>query len=240
MVHGKYASPSFILNADGNDPSVARGPFVRDGSGNLRVRSIAQVPFTLTLPNGPSLSHVPVVIYMHGLPSERSGALRHCRQPGRKRIRQVFAIDGPSPRAARAATQRRHHQPFHRRTYGTRRVRRHLLCRCWSSTSVGGVPAGARRPIRRRQSDFYGRASTTVGELGGASPTYIGNSFAQYALDMSAGERLLEEGDWSQVQAADPALSQLSFDTSNVGTTEGSYPLPFRPELGAGAGPIQV
>jgi dienelactone hydrolase len=152
------------------------------------------VPFTVILPKNADLHNLPIVIFQHGLPSERSDVFGFADGLAAQGF-AVFASDGPflglRVRTGNADTVNRF-------------------------TGAPGPDGFGDNRLTVTTQDWYGRSPMTVGELGNASPVYIGNAFSQTVLDLCRGLRLLQEGDWSAVRAADPALANLSFDTSHI------------------------
>jgi len=71
MVRGRLSSKDFLVGEDGT-----RGRFEHDDLGNLIIKRVDEVPFTIWMPPAPVLlGSLPVVIYVHDLHADRSDSV---------------------------------------------------------------------------------------------------------------------------------------------------------------------
>ncbi len=188
MIQGTFPSPG-LLDAQ---PRV-HGRFERDASGALKVKRTETVPFTLWLPSTGDLHAVPIVLFQHGLGDDRSEAMA---------VADGFARDGWAVLAIDA--------PWH----GQRNSRGVDLTNRFTGAHTPdgfGDATGAAVVV-----DFAG-VQDTQGELNDFHPIYLRDALRQSAVDLMMATRLIEEGDWSAVQAADPALAGLGFASGPIG-----------------------
>ena len=183
MVHGTFDSPWMISD----EPNV-HGRFSRDDAGRLAIRRREDVPFTLFLPRTGELGALPVVVFQHAIGTERSASLA---------VADVLTGGGYAVLAIDA--------PFH----GMRNTIDDL--------DVSNRFTGAPEP------DLFGDASQAAvltdfagvvdeaGELVPFHPVYLRDASRQAVVDLLALTRLVREGDWSAVAAADPALESIGF-----------------------------
>jgi len=189
LVQGSYAAPIFTSRTP-----LAHGRFEHDASGALVVKRMETVPFTLALPRGGDLASLRVVVFQHGLSSERSDILSVadtlCAAGW-----AVIAIDTPfhglRARGVALDTQNRFTGAMTPDGFGDSR----------GSTIV---------------IDFAG-IDDSVGELEAFHPVYLRDSIRQGAADLLGLVRLVREGDWAAVRAADPSLAALGFSAERLG-----------------------
>jgi len=210
LAHGHFDSPWFISDAAG-----VHGRFKRDAAGELISTRSEQVPFTITLPAG-AVENVPVVIFQHGLGSERSTMLS---------IADLLAGSGYAVLAIDI--------PFHgsRSTLGGEDVRHNY--------GGGDGPDGfGERTGTEIYLDYLGVVDV-AGELEAFHPNYPREAIRQSAVDLLSLTRVVREGDWSELRAL-PGLETLSFSNEPVsfvgvslGGIVGTVFVASEPEIGA-------
>ena len=164
------------------------GAFRRSVAGDLRVRRSGDVFFTLLLPRGVlATAPLPVVIVQHGLDGERSDALP---------VANALAASGYAVIALDA--------PFHGSSApgGDQRNR---FTGAPMPDGFGDVPA-----------DFLG-AQDDAGELTPLHPFYYRDAVRQGVVDLMGLVAWVEEGDWSQLAALDPALAGVRLEGAGIG-----------------------
>jgi hypothetical protein len=87
MVHGTFSSPNFL-----SATATTHGVFERESTGELRVKHMDPVPFTLFLPR--SSLEAPIVIYQHQRDRERSDALAIANELASRGL-ATLALDAP-------------------------------------------------------------------------------------------------------------------------------------------------
>jgi hypothetical protein len=213
MLHGTLASPNFMCDVAGT-----HGAWQRDEAGQLRVKRIDDVPFTLFVPATsawvPSAS--PVVIYQHQRGRERSDAVYVANALAAQNI-AVLAIDAP---------------------FQGLRVR--------VSDAADGVDVrnrftgktGADR-FGDQPGDFFGMQDTQ-GELSTLHPFYARDAMRQGVVDLMTAVRFIEEGDFGVITDLDPLLktrkfgaARLGFIGEDLGAQLGVVLAPFEPNLQA-------
>ena len=166
----------------------------------MTVKATDHIPYILVLPIRSDYAATPIVIFQHGINSDRSAALtvansyaargyatlgidelwHGSRLPGN--VDNVFNISG---------------QPGH--------------------DGIGDpTPSGAVQWFF----DFMGDANQNIEPV---DPRYIRDNFRQATIDLMQEVRLARGGDFSDVAAALPALAGLSFDGSKVVYTGESF-----------------
>ncbi|MCB9593475.1 MAG: hypothetical protein H6719_12145 [Sandaracinaceae bacterium] len=210
LVQGRFASPWMI-----SDTARVHGRFHRDASGALVSTRTDEVYFTLTLPAG-SVESLPLVVFQHGLGSERSTMLSVADALAASGY-AVLAIDIPyhGRRAALPANDTRHN-------YG------------------GGEGPDGFGEITGSEIylDYLGVVETE-GEFDAFHPVYPRDALRQSVVDLMAAVRLVREGDWSALRSL-PGLETLSFDSGplafigvSLGGIVGSTLVATEPEIGA-------
>ena len=184
MIHGRLAGKNF----DSAD-ATTHGRFQHDSSGALIVKRTDDVPFTLWLPNAGDLSALPVVVYQHGLGSERGSGLGiadACNEAGWA----LLAIDAP----------------FH----GMRAATAHPdTTNGYAGTSTPDDFGDATGPTVILS---YGGIGEQNGELVDFHPFYMADTIRQSALDlMSAVHTIDTSSAWDPVRTADSGLASLGF-----------------------------
>lgn len=167
---------------------MVHGAFERDDAGLLQVQRTDEVPFTIFLPQGLTAgARLPVVIVAHDLEGERSDALA---------LANALCASGYAVVAPDA--------PFHglRSGAGDRTSR---FTDAATADGFGDLPG-----------DFFG-VDDAEGALVPAHPFYYRDALRQAVVDLMQLVFLLGQGDWSELQAAAPALDQLELETARVG-----------------------
>lgn len=210
LIHGSFRSPWLISDAD-----RVHGRFRRDDAGVLVTTRDDSVPFTITLPSG-TVESLPVVVFQHGLGSERSTMLGVADALAASGY-AVIAIDIPyhGLRAAGDPVDDRHN-------YGG-----------------GAGPDGfGERTGSNVYLDYLG-VLDTAGELEPFHPNYIRDTFRQSVVDLMMAVRVVREGDWSAVRAL-PGLEALGFSEEalgfigiSLGGIVGTVFVASEPEIGA-------
>lgn len=209
LVHGAIRSP-WLLSAD---PSV-HGRFRRDADGGLVVERELEVPFTMTIPAG-DVERLRVVVYQHGLGSERSTMLG-VADPLAAAGFAVVAIDIPfHGERALSAADRQHN-------YG-------------ESTGPDGFGDVTGQTIYL---DFLGVVDME-GELPAFHPAYPRDVLRQSVVDLMSATHAVREGDWSGLTET-PGLEALGFADApmgfvgvSLGGILGTVFVAHEPEIGA-------
>lgn len=210
LVQGRFTSPWLVSDA----PRV-HGRFRRDAAGALVSTRRDEVYFTLALPPG-DVESVPLVIFQHGLGSERSTMLAIADALAASGY-AVLAIDIPfhGSRASLAMNDVRHN-------YGG-----------------GEGPDGFGEVTGSEIYLDYLGVVDTAGEFDAFHPTYPRDALRQSVVDLMGAVRLVREGDWSAVRAL-PGLEALSFDAGpiafvgvSLGGIIGTMLVASEPEIGA-------
>jgi dienelactone hydrolase len=190
MVQGRFESPSFISASPGG-----HGSFERDAAGLLAPKGRDEVPFSLFLPQGlTDGARLPVVIVQHGYGGERSDALALANAL----TSAGYAVIAPDA-------------PFHGlRSDGVDRVSRF--------TGSDDVPDAPDVPdgFGDRPGDFIGE-EPTAGVLAQLHPFYYRDAVRQGVVDLMQLVFLLEQGDWSALGVAIPALQNVELVTDRLG-----------------------
>jgi len=172
LVNGTLPSPWFASQQVG-----VHGRFLYDAEGRLLTTITERVPFTLTIPAANS-GPVPLVIFCHGIGSERSTML------------SVAAALAESGYATLGIDL-----PFH----GLRASDEILDVRHNYGETTGPDGFGDRTG-NAVTLDFLG-AQDTAGPLSPLHPTYVRDALRQSTVDLMSAVRVAREGDWSAVQA---------------------------------------
>jgi dienelactone hydrolase len=197
LVHGQFGAISWIAAQ-----RFQKGAFDYDTSGAPRVKGLIPLRFTLTLPvtSGGDYSNLPVVIYSHGFTTTRSGifdvAEAYC-----SRGYAVIGID----------------LPFHgERNAASMDVVNNITGA--PGMDYIGDPVGANAAV-----DFFDLNGDSVTMVAPLDPTVMRDTLRQAAADIIQEVRMVRDGDWSMIRAADPALATLSFDRDHIALTGNSF-----------------
>jgi dienelactone hydrolase len=197
LIHGQFGAISWIAPA-----RFQKGSFDYDVSGSPRVKGLIPIRFTLTLPvvSGGSYANLPVVVYSHGFTTTRSGIF-DVAEAYASRGYAVIGID----------------LPFHgERNEASMDVENNITGA--PGMDYIGDPVGANSAV-----DFFdinGDTNTMVEPL---DPTVMRDTLRQAAGDIIQEVRMVRDGDWSLIRAADPSLSTLSFDRDHIALTGNSF-----------------
>ncbi len=187
LLQGHFASPSFLSSTPG-----VHGRFTRADDGALVVQRSDDVPFTLVLPSA-DLSHVPVVVFQHGLGAERS---------------DVFAVADALAGAGWAVLAI--DIPFHgMRALGSTVDIHHRF------GSTSGPDGFGDRTGMDIYLEYLGIIDDR-GELPPFHPVYVRDVLRQSAVDLMTAVRLIREGDWTSARSVD-GLSSLGFAADPLG-----------------------
>lgn len=189
VVQGSFESPSF------NSPQAGtHARFERDSSGDLRVRRMDVVPFTLSVPAGAPVDRLPLVIFQHGLGGERSALFA---------IADALAVAGFAVLGIDI--------PYHgMRALSATPDRNHNFGSTPGPDGFGDVVGSA------VQLDFFGIVDES-GELPAFHPDYPRDVLRQAVVDLMRAVRVVREGDWAAVRATS-GLDTLGFDaTTQIG-----------------------
>lgn len=210
LIQGSFESPWLI-----SDRANVHGRFRRDASGALISTRQERVPFTITIPAG-ATGPVPVVIFQHGLGSERSTMLSVADSLAGSGY-AVIAIDIPwhGMRFPADGVDVRHN-------YG----------------ATDGPDGFGDRTGTEVYLEYLGVVDVE-GELDAFHPNYVREAFRQSVVDLMAAVRLIREGDWSGVRALS-GLEGLEFDDGpmsfigvSLGGILGTVFVSSEPEIGA-------
>ena len=174
VIDGTFSSPNLV-----SEQPFVHGRWERDASGALRVKREETVWFTLVLPLAETLSELRVVVFQHGLGSER-GAMFAVADALAAAGYAVIALDIPfhGMRAAGSTVDARH-------TYGASEGPD-----LFGDLTGGGI-----------YFDFIGVADTEGG-LAPFHPCYPRDVFRQSVVDLMGLVDLVDRGDWSGLEAA--------------------------------------
>ncbi|MGE0786840.1 MAG: hypothetical protein AB7S26_14305 [Sandaracinaceae bacterium] len=210
MVQGSFMAPWFT-----SDTLRVHGRFHYDASGGVTTSQSERVPFTLTVPAG-SPAPWPVVVFCHGIGSERSAMLS---------IANTLAASGYATIAIDL--------PFHgMRASGTVVDANH------NHGDTPGPDGFGDRGGNEVYLDYLG-VQDAAGELTPFHPTYVRDVLRQSAADLMMAVRVVREGDWSAVQAT-PGLESLALSADplgfvgvSLGGIVGTVFIANEPEIGA-------
>ncbi|HEX6835799.1 MAG TPA: hypothetical protein VF334_04465, partial [Polyangia bacterium] len=166
----------------------------------MTVKATDHIPYILVLPIRSSYASVPVVIFQHGINGDRSAALT---------VANSYAARGYATLG------------IDELWHGSR-----LPGNVDNVFNLSGQPGhdgiGDPTPSGAVQwfFDFMGDANQNIEPV---DPRYIRDNFRQATIDLMQEVRLARGGDFSDVAAALPALSGLSFDGSKVVYTGESF-----------------
>ncbi|HJZ86962.1 MAG TPA: hypothetical protein VKN99_17440 [Polyangia bacterium] len=187
---GRVVYGSIDVPRFNSDTDGVGGKFQLDAQGHLVQKGTTTVPFTLVLPQNPS-GQLPVVVFTHSIEVSRA---------------QVFGIANTLAGAGFAVLAA--DLPFH----GSRNPLGHDdQNNLTGAIGPDGVGDDAGLVVA---SMFFG--ITANGDLLGLHPALVRDNLRQAVAEQIALARLLAQGDWSEIRAADPMLSQLAFDGGNV------------------------
>ncbi|MEM9072222.1 MAG: hypothetical protein AAGE52_27190 [Myxococcota bacterium] len=189
LIHGSFEAPNYL-----NEQAGIHGPFERNDAGEIVVKRTDTVPFTVALPTVAETDPVPVVIFQHGITSERGdmmGVANALCGAGYA----VLAIDAP----------------FHglRSALGDPDVRNRFTGE--DEPDGFGDNGGAAVIV-----DFAG-ISDFQGPLIDFHPIYFRDAMRQSAADLLAATFAVRASDWSAVGDADSDLSGLRFSDADMG-----------------------
>lgn len=211
MIHGTFEAPSFLSEQDD-----VHGVLELGADGRAVVKGTDVVPFTLFLPRG-DLSALRLVVYQHGLGADRSAALAIADALAGAGY-GVIAIDAPwhglrTPRPSADTINR--------------------------FTGAEGADGFGDQSGGSVVADFAG-IEDGLGPLGAFHPVYLRDALRQSASDLMAVVRLVREGDWTAVRAADAGLATLAFSAEklaftgvSLGGVIGTIFVGSEPEIGA-------
>ena len=197
VIHGSFNEISYIASQ-----RFRKGSFDYDASGNPRVKGLIPVRFTLVLPTttGGSFANLPVVVYSHGFTTTRSAifdvADSYCARG--------FAVIGID-------------LPFHgeRNESSVDSVNNILGT---PGMDYIGDPVGANAAI-----DFFDLNGDTTAGVMSLDPTVMRDTLRQSIADIMQEIRMVRDGDFAMIRAADPTLTSLSFDRTHIALTGNSF-----------------
>lgn len=208
MVQGSFASPN-LLSPHG----AVHGAFMRSASGDLRVRRMDDVYFTLWIPVGalPG-APLPVVVVQHGLEGERGDAAAVANALAASGY-AVIALDAPFHGLRASANV---HDEANRFTAAA------------EPDGFGDMPG-----------DFAG-VHDAAGELTPLHPFYYRDAVRQGVVDLMSLLDLLERGDWSGLAELDAALDKVrpsgesvAFVGFDLGAEMGTLLATYEPSVAA-------
>jgi len=190
LLSGSFASPR-IVTGGGYDVGTLR----RDSDGELTTGpDDEQVPFLLTIPKGAELTNLPVVIVHWGVAGQRKNALVLADTLGRLGI-AVLGIDAYQHGGRAESAEDTAHD------------------------MRGGD--GFLGPDGLEEHDDIGLTLRMFGAIGSepgveASPRYPLAAMSQLTSDFITAIRFVKGGDLQALASADPALTDLAFDSNHV------------------------
>jgi len=213
VVHGTLASPNFVSAL-----AQTHGAWERDEAGQLRVKRIDAVPFTLFIPASTGLTPTtsPLVIYQHQRGRERSDAIHLANALAERNI-AVLAIDAP----------------FH----GLRASAADAAKGVDSRNRFTGKPGADH--FGDDPGDFFG-VNDPQAELVALHPFYARDAMRQSVVDLMTAVRFVEEGDFAGITSLDVTfkgrkfgVARLGFVGEDLGAQLGVILTPFEPSLQA-------
>ena len=197
LVHGQFGAISWIAAQ-----RFRKGAFDYDTNGAPRVKGLIPVRFSLALPvvTGGNLANLPVLVYSHGFTTTRSAmfdvADAYCARG--------FAVIGID-------------LPFHgERNEGSTDVENNVTGA--PGMDYIGDAVGANAAV-----DFFDLNGDTTTMVAPLDPTVMRDTLRQAVGDIMQQVRMVRDGDWSMIRAADPALATLSFDRNHIALTGNSF-----------------
>jgi hypothetical protein len=201
MAQGTFRSPYFLSRT-----ANAHGPIERNESGELQVKLVGVVPFSLWLPRflgAAGEEAIPVVVFQHGLGGERSDALAVANELASHGY-AVFAVDAPfhGLRVGSGESDGSSRFTSAPQPDGFGDVRGSTVIDIYAGVEGAGVEAV----------DFNGDEIADY-----LHPFYWRDATRQAVIDLISGVRLLRDGDWSALGELDAYLKDVRFDASRVG-----------------------
>jgi pimeloyl-ACP methyl ester carboxylesterase len=201
MAQGSFRSP-YLLSRTAN----AHGRIQRNESGELQVKAVGVVPFTLWLPRslpGEGEEGLPVVLFQHGLGGERSDGLSVANALAKYGY-AVFAVDAPlhGLRVGSGESDNANRFTSEQQPDGFGDVRGPSVIDIYAGVEGAGVEAV----------DFNADGIDDY-----LHPVYWRDATRQAVIDLAIALRLLGEGDWSSMGELDVELQDLRFDVSRIG-----------------------
>jgi hypothetical protein len=194
-INGTFASPYFLA-----DSPQKLGHFSFDATGKPVQKTTVDIPYTLVLPAGQSLSNLKVVVFTHGIDAMRTD-LFWFADDFCARGYAVIGID----------------TPFH----GNRQIEANGRDLKNNFTDADGPDGFAETVASASGAEF-------LDEFGDANqpafdPRASRDAFRQAHADLMMEARLVQEGDWSAVRALDASLANVSFRQDKLLYTSHSF-----------------
>lgn len=182
MVSGRFSSNNFL-----SETPELHGRFERDEQGDLIIKRVEEVPFTIWMPPAPlQVGSIPVVIFVHDLQGDRSDSVVTANRLAAAGY-AVFAMD----------------LPFH----GSRIARPDELNRFTGAEMPDGFGDG--------HGDFAGRFEDAA-ELLPLHPAFYRGAMRQAIVDLMACIYMFEAGDFSEFFDG-TEYAGWTFDTQRIG-----------------------
>jgi hypothetical protein len=202
VVQGTFATPTFLdapapNNTLGVTPSTI-GVF-DDEAGHPTAKGMANVPFTLVLPDLPSYAGVPLIIFQHGLGDARDDMMGLADSNAAAGF-ATLGID----------------IPFHGARNSSAVDLKHRF------SAVPG-PDGFAELTELPFVPFFDATGRPGAGIPGMLPQAIRDAFMQAAIDVQQEVRMVLTDDWSSLKSAEPRLSGLSFRTDRIGYSGESF-----------------
>lgn len=183
IIQGTFSTPNFVA-----DSARVHGSWQRDSNGELKIRRMEDVPFTLFVPKGDQPA--PLVIYQHQRGRERSDAVVIANVLAERNI-AVIAIDAPF-QGMRAKSEGRGLD--------------------WRNRFTGAeTPDG----FGDLSGDFYGSADNQ-GALLPLHPFYVRDALRQGVVDLMNVVHFLGDGDFAPLVALGE-VGKRTFDSRRIG-----------------------
>jgi len=198
-IQGSFQSPYYLA-----DSQSRLGWFSFDPSGKPMVKAMINVPFSLALPKpgngGPEANYhnIRAIVFQHGLGGSRAN---------------VFTIANDF--CARGYAVIGIDIPYH----GDRQIAaagRDLKHNLTGADGPDGLVEDLPLASAAEYIDLLGDAPGTPNPVRRFYPPATRDPFRQATLELSGLARLIAQGDWSAVQALDPALAAFSFEPGKL------------------------
>lgn len=190
VVEGTYDVPHYLSPTPGTLGTFDPG---------LPIKATDHVPFILTLPARSDYANTPVLIFQHGINSDRSAVLL---------VANSYAARGYATLG------------IDELWHGSRTPKAvDKIYNLSGDPGSDGIGDPGANPVQYFF-DFNGDSNAGIAPV---DPRYIRDNFRQAAVDLMQEVRLAKGGDWSDVAAQAPALASLTLDGTHLVYTGESF-----------------